>query len=208
MSELVFSQAYEHRDYDPPMPVLDIGVSRPGVNVPSATVDAVVDTGADGSLLPLDVLAQAGAIFVDRAYLRGITRQRQAVDLYLITIHLGRFRIPGIRAAARPPGEAACFSQPRNVPNVFARSSRHSRPSRISSQMARRVTRADTSWFFSRSCNAFRSALLQAWARSGRRTRAPAHRPRRARSARPGGGKAGAAAPPRARSSPGCARAG
>ena len=90
---LAFSQAYEHRAYDPPMPVLDIGVSRPGVNVPSATVEAVVDTGADGSLLPLDVLEQAGAIFVDRAYMRGITGQRQAVDLYLITIHLGRFRI-------------------------------------------------------------------------------------------------------------------
>lgn len=31
-----------------------------------------------------------------------------------------------------------------NAPSVFARSSRHSRPSRISSQMARRATRAST----------------------------------------------------------------
>ena len=31
-----------------------------------------------------------------------------------------------------------------NAPSVFARSSRHSRPSRISSQMARRATRAGT----------------------------------------------------------------
>ena len=107
MSDLAFSQAYEHSAYDPPMPVLDIGVSRPGVNVPSATVEAVVDTGADGSLLPLDVLEQAGAVFVDRAYLRGITGQRQAVDLYLTTIHIGRFRITGIRAAALPPGSTA-----------------------------------------------------------------------------------------------------
>ena len=111
MSELAFSQAYEHRAYDSPMPVLDIGVSRPGVNVPSATVEAVVDTGADGSLLPLDVLEQAGAIFVDRAYLRGITGQRQAVDLYLITIHLGRLRITGVRAFALPPGNAAILGR-------------------------------------------------------------------------------------------------
>jgi hypothetical protein len=111
MSELALSQAYEHRAYDPPMPVLDIGVSRPGVNVLSATVAAVVDTGADGSLLPLDVLEQAGAIFVDRAYVRGITGQRQAVDLYLITIHLGRFRITGIRAIALPPGNAAILGR-------------------------------------------------------------------------------------------------
>jgi len=111
MSDLAFSQAYEHRAYDPPMPVLDIGVSRPGVNVPSATVEAVVDTGADGSLLPLDVLEQAGAVFVDRAYLRGITGQRQAVDLYLTTLHIGRFRIPGIRAAALPPGSTAILGR-------------------------------------------------------------------------------------------------
>jgi predicted aspartyl protease len=111
MNEMAFSQAYERRSYDPPMPVLDIGVSRPGASVPAATVEAVVDTGADGTLLPLDVLEQAGAIFVDRAYLRGITGQRQAVDLYLTTIHLGRFRITGVRAAALPPGEAAILGR-------------------------------------------------------------------------------------------------
>ncbi len=111
MSEMVFSQAYEHRTYDPPMPVLDIGVSRPGVNEPSVTVEAIVDTGADGSLLPLDILERAGAIFVDRAYLRGITGQRQAVDLYLTTVHLGRLRVPGIRAAALPPGEIAILGR-------------------------------------------------------------------------------------------------
>jgi len=111
MNEMAFSQAYERRSYDPPMPVLDIGVRRPGASVPAATVEAVVDTGADGTLLPLDVLEQAGAIFVDRAYLRGITGQRQAVDLYLATIHLGRFRITGVRAAALPPGEAAILGR-------------------------------------------------------------------------------------------------
>lgn len=111
MSEMAFSQAYERRSYDPPMPVLDIGVSRPGSDTPSATIEALVDTGADGTLLPLDVLEQTGAVFVDRAFLRGITGQRQAVDIYLVTIHLGRFRISGIRAVALPPGNAAILGR-------------------------------------------------------------------------------------------------
>jgi hypothetical protein len=105
MTEIVVSQEYERVAYDPPMPVLDIGISRPGLGTPSATVEAVVDTGADGTLIPRDILEQADAIFVDRAYLRGITGHRQPVDLYLITLHLGPLRIAGVRAVALPPGE-------------------------------------------------------------------------------------------------------
>ncbi len=103
MSELVFSQAYDGRAYDPPMPVLDVGISKAGANTPSANVEAVVDTGADATLLPLDVLERVEALYVDRAYLKTITGQRQRVDLYLVTLHLGRLRIAGVRAVALPP---------------------------------------------------------------------------------------------------------
>ena len=111
MSKVVYLQEYERRSYDPPMPVLDIGISRPGSSVPFATVEAVVDTGADGTLLPLDILEHINATFVDRAYLRGITGQRQAVDLYLVTIHLGQLRIAGVRAAALAPGSTAILGR-------------------------------------------------------------------------------------------------
>ena len=111
MSEIVLSQEYERRTYDPPMPVLDIGISRPGASAPSATMAAVVDTGADGTLVPRDVLEQVGATFVDRAYLRGITGQRQSVDLYLVTLHLGPLRIAGNHAVALPAGEPAILGR-------------------------------------------------------------------------------------------------
>ncbi len=111
MNELAFSQSYERRAYDPPMPVLDIGISRPGANAPAARVEALVDTGADGTLLPLDMLEQAGAVFVDRAYLRGIIGQRQAVDLYLTTIYLGQSHILGVRAVALPSGSTAILGR-------------------------------------------------------------------------------------------------
>ena len=111
MSEIVYSQEYERRAYAPPMPVLDIGVSRPGASAPSATLEAVVDTGADGTLIPQDVLEGVGATFVDRAYLRGITGQRRPVDLYLVTLHLGPLRIAGVRAVALAPGDTAILGR-------------------------------------------------------------------------------------------------
>lgn len=111
MSRLILSQEYERRRYDPPMPVLEVGISRPGVSAPSATIEAVVDTGADGTLIPRDILEQVGAAFVDRAYLRGITGQRQPVNLYLVTLHLGPSRIPGVRAVALSPGDTAILGR-------------------------------------------------------------------------------------------------
>jgi hypothetical protein len=91
--------------------VLDIGVSRPGASAPSAALEAVVDTGADGTLIPLDILEGVGATFVDRAYLRGITGQRRPVDLYLVTLHLGPLRIAGVRAVALAPGDTAILGR-------------------------------------------------------------------------------------------------
>lgn len=111
MSEIVASQEFDRYAYNPPMPVLDIGISPPASGLPSVTVEAVVDTGADGTLIPRDVLEHIGASFVDRAYLRGITGQRQAVDLYLVTIHLGRLRVNGVRAVALSPGSAAILGR-------------------------------------------------------------------------------------------------
>ena len=111
MTELVFTQEYERRTYDPPMPVLDVGVSRPGLSAPSATVEAVVDTGADGTLIPRDILEHVDATFVDRAYLRGITGERRPVDLYLVTLHLGPLRIAGVRAVALSPGDTSILGR-------------------------------------------------------------------------------------------------
>jgi len=132
MSEIVCSQEYDHRAHDPPMPVLDIGVSPPALEAPLVTIEAIVDTGADATLLPRDVLEHIGANCVDRAYLRSITGQRQPVDLYLVTIHLGQRRVGGIRAVALPPGDAAILGRdvlnhldialrgPASVTEVFA----------------------------------------------------------------------------------------
>ena len=44
-----------------------------------------VDTCADGTLIPIDLLELIDAPQVDRAYLRGITGDRQPVDLLLMS---------------------------------------------------------------------------------------------------------------------------
>lgn len=105
MAKIVHTQEYDRWSFDPPMPVLDLVLSRPGQNVSAIEVEAIIDTGADGTLVPQDLLDQIGAPFVDQAYLRGVTGDRQPVEMYLITVRVAALTFSGIRVAALPVGD-------------------------------------------------------------------------------------------------------
>ncbi len=92
MTEILHIQDY-NREYDPPIPVMDIGISQPNALGPQVFLQAIVDTGADGTLLPVDVLDKIQVRVIDRAKLVGITGRRQVVDLYIVTIYIGRMRL-------------------------------------------------------------------------------------------------------------------
>lgn len=88
--------------YNPSAPVIEIGVGPSDGTPARLTVRALIDTGSDASLFPLQLLLRAGGRFVRRRSIRGVTGDRLPVDLYLIAIHIGIQTIPGIRAAASP----------------------------------------------------------------------------------------------------------
>ena len=111
MSEIMLSQEYNRREFSPPMPVLDIGVSKPGADVPSRIIEAIIDTGADGTLLPRDILKHAGAPYIDRVHLVSITGERRPVDLYVVTLYLGERRVHGVQTVALPAGATAILGR-------------------------------------------------------------------------------------------------
>ena len=115
MPKILYTQDYNRNDYDPAMPVLAIGLSRPGRPTAATIIEALVDSGSDGTLIPLDILEAADAPYVDSAYIRGVTGHREPVDLYLITVHIGTHQIHGVRAAALPVSQEAILG--RNVLN-------------------------------------------------------------------------------------------
>lgn len=68
---------YPYSDaYTPSMPVVDLGVSQPGARQPAQVVTAVVDSGADGTLVPIDVLEAVSAGYVGEAFIRGDLRKK------------------------------------------------------------------------------------------------------------------------------------
>lgn len=95
------------RHYHPAAPVLSILLLRRK----TATLSALVDSGADNSIFPLDHLLAAGADYVGTKRLVGVTGHKRIVDLYLVDVQIGNYRVPGIRAVAIDPGGEALIGR-------------------------------------------------------------------------------------------------
>lgn len=91
-------------DYYPPMPVILAEVTNPGQESVKIACTALIDTGADGTMLPLDFLEQINAPLVGNAVMRGVLGAGEQVDVFLIRVKIGSFVTGGIRAVAMPIG--------------------------------------------------------------------------------------------------------
>jgi predicted aspartyl protease len=92
-----YSFAY-NRKYDPPAPIIEIRLrSLYGI---SNLLQAFVDSGADGTVVPLTILQSINAVYADKAYLTGSTGAPQRVGLYEVQVQIGADIVYGINAAA------------------------------------------------------------------------------------------------------------
>ena len=93
--------------YEPPAPMFEIRVSKTSRETPEFALPALVDSGADATMLPITVLQAMEARYVETRQMRGVTGIAYLVDLYLVTVRIGPHTIPAIRAVgATPDGEA------------------------------------------------------------------------------------------------------
>ncbi len=77
-------------DYEPAMPLIEIGIGlERGPSV--ITLSAIVDSGADATMVPLRYLDRIGAIPSTEKWLRGITEGRYRVELYTIFVQIGSY---------------------------------------------------------------------------------------------------------------------
>lgn len=90
--------------YDPPAPFMPITVDGLDSTKAPVTVSAFVDSGADGTMLPLDILQAVGAVYEDRIWLSGTTGGRQQLDSYTVSIHIETETAHAISAIAMPAG--------------------------------------------------------------------------------------------------------
>jgi predicted aspartyl protease len=71
--------------------------------VPSSaevSITALVDSAADGTMIPIKVLQALGAEYVETRQVRGVSGFAYPVDMYLVKVGIGPHTIYGIQAAA------------------------------------------------------------------------------------------------------------
>jgi predicted aspartyl protease len=85
--------------YTPSAPVAEIEVTS-DLSDTAITLVAFIDSGADATMLPFEILQQLQAEELETRYLRTVTGKRIAVDLYRVGIRIGAYHIRSIRAVA------------------------------------------------------------------------------------------------------------
>ena len=89
---------YNTLDYKPAMPVMEITVSGLRRSDPAMRVVALVDSGADTTMLPVNLLQHVKAGFHETRTMRGVTGHRVSIDTYFVTVTVGPHLIAGVEA--------------------------------------------------------------------------------------------------------------
>jgi predicted aspartyl protease len=88
--------------YEPAFPVITIEIDGYDPGRQRRTTTALVDSGADGTMLPANLLQTVNALYEDSVQMRGITGNVQLVDRYTVGVTIGEHHIPAMPVVALP----------------------------------------------------------------------------------------------------------
>ena len=101
--------------HTPPMPVVDVTLIAPHSGEAVGPKVALVDSGADGTLVPVDLLEQIGATSVATGRLTWLWEESRPVYIYIVQMEIGPCELPMVHVAGVPTGTD--FILGRNVLN-------------------------------------------------------------------------------------------
>lgn len=84
------------QDYRPPAPFVEATICAEN----QEAVYALLDSGADATMIPESVLYNINALHLRSQTLRGVTGHPVIVEMYLIEVRIGAYSMPGIQAIA------------------------------------------------------------------------------------------------------------
>ncbi len=88
--------------YFPPIPVIDISISAPNSNSWQGPYTAIVDSGADFSIVPQTELESLGLPVYRTATLSSQWHDKRAVNIYEISLQLGNLTLLYAEVAGDP----------------------------------------------------------------------------------------------------------
>jgi predicted aspartyl protease len=86
--------------FGPAMPMVEVRLRPVGKNEGGVSVQTMVDSGADATIIPIHYLEAAEVDKVGRARMRWGNHMGQMYDVYLAIVEIGALQLPGIRILA------------------------------------------------------------------------------------------------------------
>lgn len=86
-------------DYDPPAPIVEVTLATAAEGLQVGPLTAFVDSGADGTVVPLHYLEQLYAPLTDEMWLRSQWGERRRIFLYLVDVKIGPHTLHGLEVA-------------------------------------------------------------------------------------------------------------
>ena len=114
MSDLAYTFPYDQH-YRPAMPLIEIGLRALGADQHQSIVNAIVDSGADATLIPSAILRTLGADFVGFTQVQEAHGSEYSLSAYHIGIRVGSHLFRFVRVLADNAGEEIILG--RNVLN-------------------------------------------------------------------------------------------
>lgn len=84
------------RDYYPPVPVADITLATVAESLHTGPLSAIVDSGADATIVPMVYLDEIGALPTVEMIMRSQWGERRRVLMYLVDIQIDEIILAGI----------------------------------------------------------------------------------------------------------------
>lgn len=99
----VYSYDYDLA-YDPAAPQVTVNIRLAGSDDGGVSTNAMVDSGADATMIPENILDEIGSSQTDTGYLLGVTGYRTAVSIHKVAIRMGPFKFPNVLTVASESG--------------------------------------------------------------------------------------------------------
>lgn len=102
------------KSYTPPTPALEITLRLPeGRSL--EPMKALIDTGADATIVPIHIIQQLSPRSIETAFLRSPWGERRTVELYILDIQTDNLTVPGVEIVGDHLGQELILG--RNVLN-------------------------------------------------------------------------------------------
>lgn len=93
------------RDFAPPAPVVGIMLTTMATDAKVGPITALVDTGADATVVPIECLDRIKAPMTIEMWARGKWGGRKRVNLFLVDVHIGENVLPHVQVVGDEAGD-------------------------------------------------------------------------------------------------------